>query len=156
MLKQLEQLSMSAEGRYATARELEFLENYLPTVDLRISTYQKIRDREDEIIDRLEAKMREKMPEIFQSGSGDLSASYKRDTKRILRNAIAAMLIDDLDRLRENILLWQRTIIKAFKVKHIAAVAHTTMPEIIQQYLTPEEFKAIDPVLQLNRAILAD
>lgn len=156
MLKQLEQLTMSAEGRYATARELEFLENYLPTVDLRISAYQKIRDREDEIIDRLEAKMREKMPEIFQSGSGDLSASYKRDTKRILRNAIAAMLIDDLDRLRENILLWQRTIIKAFKVKHIAAVAHTTMPEIIQQYLTPEEFKAIDPVLQLNRAILAD
>ena len=156
MLKQLEQLSMSAEGRYATARELEFLENYLPTVDLRISAYQKIRDREDEIIDRLEAKMREKMPEIFQSGSGDLSSSYKRDTKRILRNAIAAMLIDDLDRLRENILLWQRTIIKAFKVKHIAAVAHTTMPEIIQQYLTPEEFEAIDPVLQLNRAILAD
>lgn len=156
MLKQLEQLSISAEGRYATARELEFLENYLPTVNLRISAYQKIRDAEDEIIDRLEAKMREKMPKIFQSGSGDLSPMYKRDTKRILRNAIAAMLIDDLDRLRENILLWQRTIIKAFKVKHIAAVAHTIMPEIIQQYLTPEEFTAIEPVLHLNQAILAD
>ena len=156
MLKQLEQLSKSAEGRYATAEELEFLQNYLLTVDLRISAYQKIRDAEDEIIDRLEAKMRQKLPNIFQAGTADVSTMYQRDTKRILRNAIAAMLIDDLDRLREHILLWQRTIIKAFKVKHIATMTHTTMPEILQQFLTPEEFEAIEPVLQLNQAILAD
>lgn len=156
MLKQLEQLSMTAEGRYATAEELEFLQNYLSTVDLRISAYQKIRDAEAEIIEQLEAKLRQKMPNIFQGGTGDLSGSSKRDTKNILRNTLAAMLIGDLDRLREHILLWQRTIIKAFKVKHIATAVHTTMPEIIEQFLTPAEFAAIEPVLRLNQAILAD
>lgn len=156
MLKQLSQLSILAEGRYATAGELKFLKDYLSTVELRMSAYQKLRDAEEEIIDRLEAKMRQKKPNIFQSGSNDVSFSYKRDTKTVLRHAIAAMLIDDLDRLREHILLWQRTIIKAFKVKHIAAMVHTTMPEIIEEFLTPEEFALVEPVLQLNEAVLAD
>ena len=156
MLKQLEQLSKSAEGRYATVEELEFLQNYLPTVDLRISAYQKLRDAEDKIIDRLQEKMQQVKPGIFHTKSGDLRDVCRRDIKVILRNATAAMLIDDLDRLRENILLWQRIIIKAFKEKHIATMVHTTMPEIIEQFLTPEEFATLQPVLQLNQAILAD
>lgn len=156
MLKQLESLSMSAEGRYATAKELQFLRDFLPTVDLRINAYRKIRDAETDIINQLEMKMREQQPNIFQTKSGDVSPMYQRDTKIILRNAIAAMLIDDLDRLREDMLLWQKTITKAFKVRHILAMAHSTMPEIIEQFLTPEEFDVVKPVLQLNQAILAE
>lgn len=156
MLKQLESLSLTAEGRYATAQELQFLHDYLSTVDLRMSVYQKIRDVEDEIIEQLQNKMRKIKPGIFQTKSGDVSAVCQRDIKVILRNAIAAMLIDDLDRLRENILLWQRIIIKVFQERHIATMVHTTMPEIIEQFLTPEEFALIKPVLQLNQAILAD
>ena len=156
MLKQLEDLSLAAEGRYATAQELQFIRDYIKTVDLRLSAYQKIRDAEDEIIDRLEAKMRSMQSNIFQSGSKDVSAMYNRDTKKLLRSAIAAMLIDDLDRLREHLLLWQRTIMMAFNVKHITTMVHTNMPEIIQQFLTPEEFDSIMPILELNQAVLAD
>lgn len=155
MLKQLENLSITAEGRYATAEELQFLRDYLPTIDLRLSAYQKIRDAEDEIVEQLEAKMRTLEPNIFQVSSGDVSSMYRRDTKKVLRCAIAAMLVDDLDRLREHILLWQRIIIKAFKVKHITSMVYTTMPEIVEQFLTPEEFALVKPVLQLNQAILA-
>ena len=156
MLKQLEDLSLAAEGRYATARELQFIRDYIKTVDLRLSAYQKIRDAEDEILDRLEAKMRSMQSNIFQSNSKDVGSMYKRDTQKLLRSATAAMLIDDLDRLREHLLLWQRTIMTAFKVKHITAMAHTNMPEVIQQFLTPEEFESILPILQLNQAVLAD
>jgi hypothetical protein len=155
MLKKLEQLSVSAEGRYATDKELKFIKDYLPSIDLRVSAYQKIRDAEAEIIEQLEAKMRQKQPNIFQVSSGNVSPLYQRDTRIVLRSAIAAMLIDDLDRLQEGILIWQRTITKAFKVKHIAAMAHATMPEIIEQFLTPEEFALVKPALQLNQTVLA-
>ncbi|MEM6614257.1 MAG: allophycocyanin, partial [Cyanobacteria bacterium P01_C01_bin.72] len=140
MLNQLEKLSIEAEGRYGTEEELRLLKDYFPTVSLRLSAYQKIRDAEANIIQRLEAKMRQKQPNIFKLGAKDVSAMYQRDTKIVLRMAIACLLISDLDRLRENILLWQRTIVKAFQVKHIAAMAHATMPEIIEKFLTPEEY----------------
>ena len=156
MLKQLESLSLTAEGRYATAQELQFLRDFLPTVDLRINAYRKIRDAETDIINQLEEKMREQQPNIFKTQSGDVSSMYQRDTKIILRSALAAMLIDDLDRLREDMLLWHKTINKAFKVQHITVLTYKTMPEVIEQLLTPEEFDLIKPVLQLNQAILAE
>ena len=154
MLKQLERLSLSAEGRYATTQELQFIRDYISTVELRLSIYQKIRDNENEIVDRLQARMREIQPNIFQMNAKDRSDKCKHDCKIVLRNTIAAMLIDDLDRLREHILLWQRSIIKAFKEERIAAMVYKTMPEIIEQFLTPQEFGLIEPVLKLNQAVL--
>ena len=154
MLKQLSRLSIEAEGRYAKTEELQFLKDYLPSLDLRLSAYEKMRDAEAEIIDRLEAKMREINPNIFLVNSQDSSPLYKRDTRIILRSAAAVILINDLDRLRESMLLWHRTIIKAVKVEQIAELAHKTMPEIIQQFLTPQEFELVMPALQLNQTVL--
>jgi Phycobilisome protein len=154
MLQQLEHLSLSAEGRYATSEELQFMRNYLSSVDLRLSAYQKIRDEEKEIISLLQTKIRDRQPDIFMVNSNDVSQKCQRDCQIVLRNAIAAMLMDDLDRLREHILLWQRTIIKAFKEEHIAAMIYTNMPEVIKQFLTPQEFALLEPILQLNQAVL--
>jgi hypothetical protein len=98
--------------------------------------------------------MREINPNIFMVNSKDVSPLYQRDTKSILRSAAAAILINDLDRLRESMLLWHRTIIKAVKVEQVAELAHKTMPEIIQQFLTPQEFKLVMPALQLNQTVL--
>ena len=155
MLKQLERLGIIAEDRYATEQELQFIKDYLSTVELRLSAYQKIRDAEDEIVSRLQNKMREAQPDIFQVNSKDKSDKCKHDCKIVLRNTSAAMLIGDLDRLREHILLWQRSIIKAFKEEHIAAMVYNTMPQVMQQFLTPDEFALLKPVLQLNQAVLA-
>ena len=156
MLKQLEELSLVAEGRYATAQELQFVRDYIKTVDLRLSAYQKIRDAEDEILDRLEAKIRQIQTNSSQSGSKNVTSVCGRDTKKVLRNTTAAMLTGDLDRLREHLLLWQRIIVKAFKIDDAAMMVHSNMPEVIQQFLTSEEFDSIVPVLQLNQTVLAD
>lgn len=156
MLKQLESLSLRAEGRYATTQELKFLKEFMPTVDLRLSAYRKIRDLEDQIIEQLHQTMCEIEPGIFMTQFGDVRATCRRDLKILLRSGATAMLIDDLDRLREDMLLWQKTITKAFQLKSIAALTHKTMPEIIEEYLSPEEFDLFKPVLQLNQAILVD
>ena len=156
MLNQLERLSVEAEGRFATSEELKLLKDYFPTVKLRMSAYQKIRDREDEIIDLLYEKMLQIDPNIFKTTTCDITGVCRRDLKVILRSTIAAMLIDDLDRLRETILLWQRSLTKAFKVQHVAALTQNTLPSMIEQFLTPEEYALIIPFLRLNQAVLAD
>jgi len=155
MLKQLVRLNIEADGRYATEQELKFLKDYLESAEERISAYQKIRDAEEEIMEQVEAKMRATDPELFLRGSQDLTAVCKRDRKHTLRCSAAAMLINDLDRLRENFLLWQRTIVHAFKDERPTQVHYEVLPEVIKQHLTPEEAKLMMPVLQLDQSILS-
>lgn len=156
MLNQLDRLSLETEGRYATEQELQSLKNFFPTINARLSAYQKLRDAEAEIIAKLEVRMREKQPNIFKMGDKDVTQMYQRDTKMALRISLAAMLIDDLDRLRENLLFWYLTIIKAFQFQHIITLTYATMPEIVEQFLTPEEFAVVKPILILNQTVLAE
>lgn len=49
MLRQFSNLTVEADGRYATDNELEFLENYFDSYEVRLSAYVKIRDSATEI-----------------------------------------------------------------------------------------------------------
>ena len=124
-------------------------------MEQRISAYEKIRDAEEEIMDRVETKMRSIDPNLFLRASEDLTAVCRRDRKITLRCSAAAMLINDLDRLQEGYLLWQRTIMCAFKDERPTRVHYQVLPEIIKQYLTAEEVELVMPVLQLNQSILS-
>jgi hypothetical protein len=154
MLKQLSRVSSAADGRYATAAELQFLKDYFKTVENRVVVYEKIRAAEEEIIDLVEKKMRQLNPKIFTKGTQDISALYRRDTKIVLQTATAAMLIDDLDRLRDGLLLWHRTIIRAVGVENITQLAHQVLPEIMKDFLSADELTLILPALQLNYSVL--
>ena len=155
MLKQLARLSVEADGRYATEQELKFLKDYLQSVDRRVSAYEKIRDAEEKIIDGVEAKMRSVDPNLLSRGSDDITSICKRDRKQLLRCSAAAMLTDDLDRLRDGLLLWQRTIVHAFNDERPTQANYQVMPEIVKEYLTPEEAELLMPALQLDEAILS-
>ena len=210
MLKQLARLSVEADGRYATAEELQFLKDYLDSADQRLSAYEKIREIEEKLIEQVKAKMLSLDSNLFRKGSQDFTAEelrclkdylhsvdqgssadekmsqseakfieqlkaemqsldskafrngaqnvisiWKRDVKHTLRSSAAAMLINDLDRLREGFLLWHRTIVHVFQVEDIAQLTYQVMPEVIQQYLTPEEATLIMSALQLDQTLLS-
>ena len=155
MLKQLSHLNIEADGRYATDQELQFLKNYLQSVDQRISAYEKIRDAEEEIIDQTKAQMDSQNPNLFNRDSRDLSSIWRRDVSIVLRYSAAAMLINDLDRLREGLLLWHRTIVNANKTLNISLATYDLLLESIKQHLTTEEAELITPVLQLDQSILS-
>lgn len=154
MLKQLAHLSAETDGRYATEQELQFLKNYLQSLDQRISTYEKIRDAEAEIMDQTKAQIDSKNPNLFSRDSQDLSSIWRRDVSNILRGSAAAMLINDLDWLRDNLLLWHRTIVNANKTTQISQLTYDVLPEILNRYLTAKELKLVMPVLLLNQSIL--
>ncbi len=155
MLNQLTKLSVEIDGRYATDQELEFIKNYIQSVDLRVSSYEKIRDGEEKILDRTKRKMDIQNPNLFIRGSKNLSSIWRRDVMIILRCTVAAMLVNDLDWLRDSLLLWHRTIVNANKTQNISQATYNMMPEVLKEFLTTEELALILPVLQLNQSILS-
>ncbi len=156
MLQELSRLSIDTDGRYATDEELQFLEDYFESADVRLSAYEKIRDSEEKWIHHLKMRMRAVNPQavIFNRGGKDLTGIWERDMRMLMYCTTAAMLINDLDRLREGTLIWHQTITKAQKVQQITRITFGIFMEIIHQYLTPEEAKCILPALQLDQAVL--
>jgi outer membrane lipopolysaccharide assembly protein LptE/RlpB len=154
MLNQLARLSLESDGRYATPIDLQFIKDYVATVDHRISAYEKIRDAEYQIMYEVTAQVRSSQPNIFMKGDVDLTTMAQRDCGHVLKCAAAAMLIDDLDRLRDGLLLWHQTIIHAVQTDKISQAMWRILPDVVQRYLSPEEAAIILPVLRLNQALL--
>jgi hypothetical protein len=154
MLSQLMRLSKSADGRFATATELQFMKDYLATSELRMTTYEKLRDRSAQIMQEVIDQVRSKHPMIFRKGDQDVTGLAQRDCNSILKAAAAAMLIDDLDRLRDGLLLWHQTIIHAVQTDDISRAIWQTVPEVLNQHLTLDELNVVMPALRLNQTLL--
>ncbi|EAZ90518.1 globin family protein [Crocosphaera chwakensis] len=155
MLTQFSKLSLDTDRRYATDSELKFIEDYLESVDMRIQTYEKIMASEEAILQEVDAKMHElnennclyKMDEHGKE-------ICRRDRKQAIKYSSAAMLVNDLDRLRDGLLIWLQTIVRAVGYERFVRNHYPIIQEVIKQYLTAEEAKFILPALQLDCTIL--
>jgi len=155
MLQQLARLSIEAERRYASSSELQFIKDYLDTVDTRISAYEKIQVVEAEIISKVAEIRNAAEPDLFAKVSQvDGTSVCRRDFTNILRHSAAALLFDERDRMPENFLLWYKTIVRSFKYDHAAGVTYKVVQEVVEQYLTPQESALFNPILQLNQVVL--
>ncbi|GBF82306.1 allophycocyanin [Aphanothece sacrum] len=155
MLTQLSRLNLQADGQYATDQELQFLEDYLNSAEQRIRTYEKIRENESSILVEVETKMHElnKNNSLFFMGQHEKEIC-RRDRQNAVRYSSAAMLINDLDRLRDGLLIWVQTIVRAVGYKYFVGTHYPIIQEVIKQYLTPEEAALILPALQIDCTIL--
>jgi hypothetical protein len=176
MLTQLNRLSVAVDGRYASDRELKFIEDYLESVEQRIETYQKIGDNQEQIVHQtkmlaglsleFEQAGDREIKEISQSSVQNFEQLWQemsafdreictRDMPNVLRCMAAAMLIDDLDLLRDGMLLWYETIVRSFGFKHFSAVTYKVIQDAVRAHLSPEEAALIMPALQLNHSLLS-
>ncbi|MBR8830139.1 MAG: hypothetical protein N5P05_002797 [Chroococcopsis gigantea SAG 12.99] len=156
MLKQLTDLSRDCDGRYAQNQDLKFLKDYLDSAEGRIKAYEKMTGKAEEIVESWEEAKRNYPQDLFHQGSYDMTDICKRDMKDALRCAAAAMLFNDLDRLREGMLIWYGTIVKSFRYTKYAAVVYLLIQDVIKLYLDPLETEMILPVLQLQHAVLSN
>lgn len=155
MLKPLARLSAETDGRYATDAELQFLEDYFTSMQKRITTYEKVRDAESQIIDKVEKQKQEINPELFKLNGRDITSICRRDMIDILRCSAGAMLVSDLDYLRDNMLIWYRTIVRAYQYDQHDDAIYKLLEKNTKAYLTPEEAKLMIPVLQLDHTLLS-
>ncbi|MBR8827942.1 MAG: allophycocyanin [Gomphosphaeria aponina SAG 52.96 = DSM 107014] len=153
MLKELGRLTVETDGRYATASELQFIKDYLESAEKRVSAYEKIRNSEETIIHRVETEKRKVFPEFFKMGE-DYVAICNKNMRALMRFATAAMLVNDLDHLRE-VLLWYNTIVRSFKYEKDSEITFPVFQEVMKMYLTAEEAAMIIPAFQVNYTILS-
>lgn len=149
MLRQFANLTVEADGRYATDNELKFLENYFDSYETRFNAYVKIRDSAADIVEKVRLGKQKRNPEFE-----DFYVTCKRDLIDLLRYCAAALLFDDLERLRTNMLLWFQTISRAYNFEDDNVDTYDVLLRVISEFLTPEEAKFAIPVFELNRVVL--
>ncbi|HEY9908303.1 MAG TPA: allophycocyanin [Thermosynechococcaceae cyanobacterium] len=154
MLSQLQKLGRDVEGRYATDEELQFLQDYSSSYSLRLQTYQRLHELEATIVQQTYDRLRSREPGIFLSGTADVSAKWKRDTIRVLRYSAIALLLNDPETLRERLLYWMQTIMRAFSAQHSCHLTYEVMQAVVKQHLTPPEASLFCPILEVNRQLL--
>jgi len=154
MLSQLQKLSCETDGRYATDEELEFLSEFGRSYYLRVETYQRLQTMEAIIVQQVLTKMQLLESSLFQGNNADLIAKWRRDTIRVLRYSAIAMLLNDPDSLRDRLLFWFRTIMKAFGAERSCNVTYAVMQDVVKQHLTASQASLFCPILEMNRQIL--
>lgn len=156
MLKKLEALNLSAEGRYAADMELQFFYTYLPTMAMRFRAYQKIQAAEKAIIQQVLTEMMAIDENLLRHNGDDMTAKWQRDTVRVLRYAALALLTDDTALFKERFLIWFGSIMGAFQAQRSCAATYTMMQKVIQQYLTPQEAALFLPIWQLCQEVVSE
>jgi hypothetical protein len=154
MLSQLKQLSIEADGRYASDAELQFLDSYLKSFNARVEAYARLKGSERQIVEEVQAKMRSLNPSIFVKGSEDLTDKWKRDTIRVLRFTAMTLLLDDPDLLKEQFLYWFQTIMQAFGAQEVCDLTYKVMQDVVKQSLPLPVANLLCPILELNRSLL--
>ena len=154
MLSQLQKLSCETDGRYATDEELEFVSEFGRSFYLRVQTYQRLQAMEAVIVQQVLTKIQFLEPSLFHSNNADLTAKWKRDTIRVLRYSAIAMLLNDPNSLRDRLLFWFRTIMKAFGAERSCNVTYAVMQTVIKENLTAPQASLFCPILEMNRQVL--
>jgi hypothetical protein len=154
MLSQMQSLGQVVDGRYATDEELQFFSDYLQSFNLRLSAYARLQVAEATIVQQVQAKLQSLDPTLLQSGSEDVTGKWRRDTIRVLRYSAIAMLLNDADWLRDRLLYWMQTVMKAFGAQRSCDVTYQLMQDAVRQHLTPLEARLFCPILELNRTLL--
>lgn len=153
MLKQIANLCLETDGRYATSQELDFLKDYLNTAEIRLSGYEKVRNHEEEILTKLDERLLENK-EACYVGERDITKRIHNDMIMHLRHTSASLLMNDLDRIREGLLIWFQTIARSFAFQKQAGMTFYLLQDVIKLYLTPEEVDLILPIIQLDEVVV--
>lgn len=154
MFVQLENLSIEADGRYATDEELQFIDAYLRSFKLRQQTYNKLKNLETKIVEQVYGKLRSQDPSLLRYGAEDVSEKWKRDSLRVIRYMALTVLIDDVDNLKNQLLIWFQTIMQAFGAERSCYATYEVMQQVIKSLLDAPEFALVAPILELNRTML--
>ncbi len=154
MLTRLRNLSLEADGRYATDAELQLMDTYLQSFDLRLQTYLQLQALEVTIIREVETRLKSMDPQLYMRGNEDYAGKWKADTVRMYRLSALTMLIDDPERLKERVLFWFQTLMRAFRAQRSCDVTYQLLQESVRKHLSPAEAELICPILEMNRVML--
>ena len=141
----LQQTIIDADGRYLAPDELQPLESYFDTYQKRLSAYQEIRQKGDDLVLAALRKFMLVHPEIIQR-------SGKRcqfDMTEVLRYIALATLLDDEFMFREKMMFWLDTMLRAHGKQEACCKAYRHLQEAAQEQLTAETAELVRPMISI-------
>jgi hypothetical protein len=154
MLSKLQQLGINADGRYASDTELQFMDTYINSFDLRVEAYLRIKEVEKEIVETVLKKLRISYPKLLLLKGEDLQGKWKQDTLRVLRHSAMTVLLDDTELLRQQFLYWFQTIMQAFGAQEVCNITYLIMQDVVKNLLPKNVADLLCPILEINRDLL--
>jgi hypothetical protein len=83
-----------------------------------------------------------------------MSIKWKQDTIRVLRYTAVTVLLNDPDTLKEKLLLWFRSVMRAFGTELSCDRTYQILQKLMCQHLSADQAELVIPLLELNRQML--
>ncbi len=155
MLHRTAELIRKSEGCYLRDADLDAFTNYIEELPLRTQIYQRLQLLEGEVIRDVESKLRFKDASLFQVAGEDVSSKWKTDTIRTYRFIAKTVLLDDVEMLRQEYLLWMTTVMKAFGASDCCGETYALLERVLSSRLSSREAEHVLPVVRLVQQTLA-
>lgn len=139
----LEQKVIDADGRYLDAQSLKQLEHYFQSYQLRLDTYQQLRDHSKDLVTQSLKHLGQAYPELIQKHG----SRCQYDMTEVLRYIAISILRDDEVFFKEQMMSWLDTILMAYKKHGHCATAYKHLQDAINAKLAPAASSMIRPYL---------
>jgi len=147
MNKSLNYLYSSYDTRFPDKEEESSLIKYCNSLKFRLEVMKEVEQKEKAIISESVTFMMNKYPSLDENFN-DVKYKTYRDLSLILRYCVLAMVRDDLDFLKNQLLYWLRTILKSFGFETGSLIdTYRKMDELCERELDPKAYKIMKPYL---------
>ena len=141
----LEKNILEADGRYLNSQELNPLEQYLQSYNIRLETYQQLRDQSDKLVLQALRKLAQAYPEIIQQHG----QRCKYDMTEVLRYIAVSILRDDETFFKEQMMSWLDTILLAHRKTSQCTIAYRALQEAVNSSLSATSGNLVRPYLDI-------
>jgi len=142
------------EGRYLSASEMTALQTYIHDLPHRLMLYQGMIKQEKTLIDAVMAKFQPTLPTLTQQHGPLAWQRCRRDLTLVWRYCCMAFLLNDEDYLRDKLLYWLETILKAYKMREQCHAAYRFLVDALVPTLGTEAGSLIRPYVMLAQTML--
>ena len=152
----LQELITSTDGRYFTLDEQKRILAFTTTLPQRFAAAAAVQQAEEAIVRRVVDQMRLAYPNLerFHESGWDKT---NRDVQLALRYIAQAMVLDDIEGLKDRLLYWFRTILKSVSLTPGSIRdAYTWLREACRERLPADAFALMLPALDITIEILSD
>ncbi|AMW28297.1 MULTISPECIES: phycobilisome protein [Arthrospira] len=150
MSSDVNSLLTQAENRYLKPEELQEFKRHTSTLAQRLKIYEFLRDREAVIFEPIVEKLQTAFPEAQQP----LVEKSLQHWILIMRHCAMAMLLDDTDYLKNNVLDWLRGFVKTRQSQTIETKIHELLLARLQEMLSPKAMIYLEDNLNLAKDTL--
>ena len=152
MINQLNLLFHAAEEGYLQDSELQEYEIAIGNLKERLELYEKLRELEGKLVQRLALNLEESYPNEPPSR---LQLALKQWVL-VMRYCAMAMLLDDPDFLRYRLLEWLSDVIVAHNLQELENSLNGFLQRRLKKFLTGDERQLITPYLSQARTMLME